>query len=216
MKTLLVVATAHEIQPLLDHYGIRSDVAGKALPISENVNVLITGPGMINTTYSLTKKFQLLKPELILNAGIAGSFNRNISIGEVVKVEEEYFGDLGAEDDDVFLSMDEIGLGSNKVVAGKIYYNDKLKRLRSVIGISVNKVHGCEGSIKKVSEKFSADVESMEGAAVMHFCGMEKVSYLQLRSISNYVEKRDKSKWQIPLAIKNLNEFLIDLIPGLK
>lgn len=35
---------------------------------------------------------------------------------------------------------------------------------------------------------------------------------IQIRAISNYVEKRDKSKWNMPLAINNLNEFLIEFV----
>ena len=51
----------------------------------------------------------------------------------------------------------------------------------------------------------------MEGAAFLASCGHAK-HYTQIRAISNYVEKRDKSKWNMPLAIKNLNDFLINFI----
>jgi len=52
----------------------------------------------------------------------------------------------------------------------------------------------------------------MEGAAFHYACLKEKVPYAEIRSISNYVEKRDRSKWNIPLAIKNLNDFFIVLL----
>jgi futalosine hydrolase len=41
---------------------------------------------------------------------------------------------------------------------------------------------------------------------------MEGIPFLQLRSVSNYVEIRDKSKWNIPLAVKQLNDKLKELI----
>ena len=55
----------------------------------------------------------------------------------------------------------------------------------------------------------------MEGAA-LHFIGLhQKISFIQLRSISNTVGERDKSKWKIKEAICNLNKelkILVDLI----
>ena len=41
---------------------------------------------------------------------------------------------------------------------------------------------------------------------------MENMNFLQLRSISNYVEERNKANWDIPLAIKNLNDKLSEVI----
>jgi futalosine hydrolase len=49
----------------------------------------------------------------------------------------------------------------------------------------------------------------MEGAAVFYVAQQEKIPALQIRAISNLVEKRNKDNWDIPLAIKNLNEWLI-------
>ena len=55
----------------------------------------------------------------------------------------------------------------------------------------------------------------MEGAAFFYVCLQEKIPFLQIRSISNYVEKRNKSNWNIPLAIDNLNVVLLDIINSL-
>ena len=47
----------------------------------------------------------------------------------------------------------------------------------------------------------------MEGAAF--FAGCKRLdNFTQIRAVSNYVEKRDKSKWNISLAIENLNKTL--------
>jgi futalosine hydrolase len=84
--------------------------------------------------------------------------------------------------------------------------------LKSVKGITVNTVHGNEAAIEKVRQLYKPDVESMEGAAFFAACKGTAKNYVQIRAVSNYVEKRDKSKWQMPLAIKNLNDFLIAFI----
>jgi futalosine hydrolase len=45
----------------------------------------------------------------------------------------------------------------------------------------------------------------MEGAACMMVCNKLGFEFFQIRAISNYVEERAKEKWNISLAIKNLN-----------
>jgi futalosine hydrolase len=50
-------------------------------------------------------------------------------------------------------------------------------------------------------------IESMEGAAFFYACRQLNVPCLQIRAVSNYVEKRNRDNWHIGLAIKNLNKF---------
>jgi futalosine hydrolase len=90
--------------------------------------------------------------------------------------------------------------------------NPWIDSLKKVKGITVNTVHGNEVAIEKVKQLYQPDVESMEGAAFFAGCVRAGGDFIQIRAISNYVEKRDKSKWQMPLAIKNLNDFLINFI----
>jgi len=67
-------------------------------------------------------------------------------------------------------------------------------------------------SILKIRSLFNADVESMEGAAFLFSCLTSKVPCFQVRSISNYVEERDKTRWNLELAFKNLNKALWEII----
>jgi futalosine hydrolase len=55
----------------------------------------------------------------------------------------------------------------------------------------------------------------MEGAAFHYVCLLEKAPFAQVRAISNYVETRDKSKWQIPTAIQSLNQWAISFLESL-
>jgi futalosine hydrolase len=55
---------------------------------------------------------------------------------------------------------------------------------------------------------FDPDIESMEGAAIFYVCLLEKVPFLEIRGISNYVDIRDTDKWDIPTAIENLTNEL--------
>ncbi|MCY1528458.1 Futalosine hydrolase [compost metagenome] len=49
----------------------------------------------------------------------------------------------------------------------------------------------------------------MEGAAVFYAAEQLHIPSAQIRCISNYVEKRNREKWEIGLAIANLNEWLV-------
>lgn len=209
MRILIIAATENEIQPFLN-----SDIQ-KLHP----VDVLITGVGMVATAYSLTKKIKKNSYDLLLNVGIAGSFSKDIPLGRVVRIKVDSFSELGAQDDAQFLTLKDLGLGEFQYlenVETTLENNALIKSLSVAKGITVNKAHGKDSSIQKVIKQFSPDVESMEGAAVFYVAKQEKIPVLQIRAISNLVEKRNKANWNIPLAIKNLNDWLISFSSSLK
>ena len=55
----------------------------------------------------------------------------------------------------------------------------------------------------------------MEGAAFHYVCLQQKIKFLQLRSISNRVGERDKTKWAMKEAIANLNIELKKLVKNI-
>jgi futalosine hydrolase len=61
------------------------------------------------------------------------------------------------------------------------------------------------GTLKQI---YHADLESMEGAAFFYACLSDGVPFAEIRSVSNYVAERDKSHWNVPLAIQNLDKTL--------
>lgn len=215
MKILIVSATRFEIEPLLLQMekvrGQNSNFISCSLRENE-IDFLITGVGMVATAY-FTGKIIDETYDLAINAGICGSFNRNLEIGDVVNVSDDVFAELGAEDDNKFLSLEEMKLPGISGITNKSgALHELIEMLPKVNGITVNTTHGEEKSIQKVYERFHPYVESMEGAAFMFACEQEKIPYVQLRAVSNYVEKRNRDAWNIPLAIKNLNEKLIEFI----
>lgn len=219
MNTLIVAATNAELRPLLeewDYTSVNGNLYTSQFLEIAVPDILVSGPGLINTVYHLGKILSGKKYDLIINVGIAGSFNRNISVGEVVNILTDCFSELGAEDDDHFLSIFEMGLLNkddfpfrNGLLHANISPSIELKKMK---GISVNTVHGKAANINKIINRLNPDVESMEGAAVFFVALMEGLSCMQFRAISNYVEKRNREAWNIPLAIENLNFFLIEAI----
>ncbi len=219
MKILVVAATKEEVSYLFDKYGIQI-AADKHLYKHELFDLLITGIGMVNTTYYLTKTVLTKKYDLTINLGIAGSFKEHIKIGDVVEVTTEQFGDLGAEDNDNFLDSFELNLqnksqypfigGVLKVQASNLHLS--LDDIQKANSISVNKAHGNLRSIQLISKKYNPDIENMEGAAFFYCCLKENVPFIEIRAISNYVEPRNKENWDIPLAIKHLNTTAINIL----
>ena len=215
MKILIVAATRFELEETInkmEHVLNNTNMLIKCTYKNIEIDFLITGIGMITTTYYLSKVLDD-SYDVAINSGICGSFNRNLEIGSVVNIYEDCFSELGAEDGDKFLSLNELNLpGSIKITNSSSSLNYVSKMLPKVNGITVNTTHGNEKSIEKVVTKFHPITESMEGAAFMFVCENEKIPYIQIRAVSNYVEFRNKNAWNIPLALENLNATLINLL----
>ena len=221
MNILLVAATLAEIEPLISSLKIDYD---KPATVGNHIlTTLITGVGMVATAYALGRHLAENQYDLAINAGIAGTFDFNIAPGEVVLITEDIFAEQGAEDGENFISLKALGYGEishfpNAIIlqlgsnVSNIANSIALKKLKNVKAITVNKVHGHELSIAKTLLRFDAQVESMEGAAFFYACNKSNTPCIQIRSISNYVERRNMENWNIALAIKNLNHQLIELL----
>ena len=83
---------------------------------------------------------------------------------------------------------------------------------KKVNAITVNKVHGSEKSIELLKNKIKADIETMEGVAFFNALRTQDTPYVQIRSISNMVERRNKGNWEIGNAITALNKVLVSLL----
>lgn len=219
MHILIVSATQFEVKPLLDYLGIEHPAvginnSGEAMH-GNRIAVLITGIGMVNTAFAMGR-YAMYDFDHMINVGVCGAFNRDISLGSLVNVTSDVLSELGAEDGEHFLTYDQLQLPGEHLFSNQLSKQFKqTDALPKVKGITVNTVHGNEASIEKVKQLYNPDVESMEGAAFYACCKHTNAQYMQIRAVSNYVEKRDKSKWQMPLAIKNLNDYLIEWINGL-
>jgi futalosine hydrolase len=174
----------------------------------------VTGVGMTATAFHLGRAFNN-KYDLAFNFGLAGSFNSNLEKGSVVNIIEDHFSELGAEDGEQFLTLKDIKLdGEQMVINDSVIKNKILENIPKVNGITVNTVHGNEESINKVFERFHPITESMEGAAFLFACKQMGIPHAQIRAVSNYVEKRNKANWNIPLAIENLNKKALEILDG--
>jgi len=218
MRILIVAATEDEVRSPKSEVG--SHIPGLKTQDSglktQDLTFLITGVGMVATAFALGQHLANNQYDLAINLGIAGAFDRNIELGEVLEITEDTFAELGAEDGDEFIPIDKLGFGTGvyKPLA-KLSDLASSANLKTASAITVNTVNGNEASIKKITGRLNPQLESMEGAAFFYACKQMNMPCLQIRAVSNYVEKRNRDNWKIGPAIKNLNTFALNFLKQL-
>lgn len=215
MRLLIVAATTFEIEMLLSYLDQRFEKINYLCYKRKEteIKICITGVGMMLTSFRVLESILEYKPQFALQVGVAGSFDKQLKLGDLVLVHSETMADLGAEDHFEFLDIFDLGLmqPDESVFKAKQLVNPIANQwnLPFVNAISVNAASGCAATIKMRQEKYECIIESMEGAAFHLVCLKYQIPFLQIRAISNYVEPRDKSKWEMKKAIHKLNNWII-------
>ncbi len=208
MKIAIVAATNAEIIPDLNDF---------QRPGDEFVR-LITGVGMVNMTYALTKCAYQDQPDAFILLGIAGSFTSQLPLNAVVAVENEFLGDMGVMENEQWKDIFDLELADphQAPYQQKALKNPFLKefnlRLPAVNSVSVNCISTNAQHILTLQNYYNVQIESMEGAAFHHVMLDMQKPFLQIRAISNAIGERDKSKWAIGPSIHALNQTCIDLL----
>ena len=226
MKILVVSATVVEIEKTMHIFEIElqnNEFFFTKKFFDTEISFLITGVGSYAMIYKLTALLNREKFDLIINVGIAGSFEKSLKIGDLVLVESEEIGDLGIDDNDNFRTLfeenftdkNDFPFSEGKLICNYYPPSSQLPS-QKVKSLSLNTVGGEETKIKRLRQKFDAQIENMEGAAFFYVCLMSEMKFIEIRAISNFVEPRNKENWQIMTAISNLNEnlkiLLLDLL----
>ena len=220
MKILLVAATQAEIDLYCRLSGVTEE--HPVVRAGMEISCLITGVGIAAAAFSLGRHLALNAYDLIIHAGIAGAIDRKLSIGQTVFVRSDMFYKLGAEDGENYLSVFDLGLDNPDEYPfkhGKLFHDfpvfgrDFISTVTSVEAITVQTIHGNQTSIETLLQTCpEAQIESQEGASVLFAAKMMQMPCIQIRTISNFVERRNRDAWNLPLAIENLNHFLSNLL----
>jgi len=215
MRILIVSATSAEIAPVVARLNDGSTTGPRRTTHRHGahvVDVLTTGVGMVATAAWCARTLSERSYDLALNLGLCGSFDAAFPPGALVHVTADRFAELGAEDRDAFLTMEELQLvgadefpfRGGQLVNSRPPVNRSLNDLPSVCGITVNTVHGREASIAEVVARFRPQVESMEGAAFMYACLIQPIPFAAVRAVSNAVEPRNRGAWRVGEAVDAL------------
>lgn len=212
MRIVIAAATANEWTPAYNAYFkiLPDSISGFAVSFHE------TGVGMLSTTAALMQIVTEHMPNMVIQLGIAGCFEKNIPVGNTVIVKEEITADLGVEENGEWKDIFDLELEKpdkfpflNKRLPNNNLYKLNLLNLDEVLAVTINEITTKSQRIEQLKKKYNPYLESMEGAALHYVCSLMNIPFLQIRSVSNYVGDRDKKNWNIPLAIENANNILL-------
>ncbi len=214
MAVLIMAATSHEIGPTIDYLNSQAFMVNNQV-----LDLLMSGVGLLPSSYALTSHLINHSADLVIQAGIAGSFSDTYPPATTVLVQEELLGDSGVIEEGIFKDIFDLKLANehgepftNKKLINPACQRWKKTGLPFVTGVTVNEITTDEKRIEQLKEKYGADIESMEGAALHYVCLQQKIPFIQIRSVSNYVGERNKSRWKMEEAINQLNKTLITFL----
>jgi futalosine hydrolase len=221
LQILLVSATDAEADALRKIHGIIRLPHGIYKLDNYEISILVTGVGSVSTAWAMKQWLTTnSRPDIAINVGIAGSYRDEIKIGDIVIPISDCFADMGIETSSGYLTLAEAGLSDpdkypfkgGQIIASNRYTDRIRKYLRPVRAVTVNTATGSLASIRRLSDKYNPDIETMEGATFFYICAMEEIPFIAIRGISNRVEPRNKRDWNITQAINNLSLKLKEIL----
>ena len=217
MAVLIMAATSREIAPTIEYLNSNGFMVNDQI-----LDLLISGVGLLSSAYTLTSRIINHSPELVIQAGIAGSFSDVYPPASTVLIQEEVLGDCGVIEEGIFKDIFDLNLANengepftNKKLINPACQRWKKTGLPFVTGVTVNEITTDEKRIEQLKVKYKPDIESMEGAALHFVCLQQKIPFVQMRTVSNYVGERNKSRWKMEEAINQLNKNLITFLQQL-
>lgn len=181
-----------------------------------NVEVLVSGIGGFATMYNLTKYCCEHRPDFIIHAGICGSFDKTLEIGETVTVMIDHFADFGVFEEGKWKTGFEMKLISSHkspFTEGELVATSTdVASFPKVMAVTSQTITSLPEQIATLEKKFHPAIETMEGAYVHYVCIKEEIPFIHLRTVSNMVGERDKSRWNISLAVTNLHQAISEVI----
>lgn len=202
---------------------------------NKDIVYAVSGIGKANASHAVTILIETFSPELVILFGVGGAYpSAGLTVGDIAIAQKEVYGDEGVRVKDGFHSTESVGIPLLKKDHKK-YFNefplDKrlMQRCLSILKLASRPlpltpavkygafitVSTCTGIKKKALElekRYSAICENMEGAAVAHICAVYGTPMIEIRGISNIVEDRDKSKWDLKLASDNCQKMILELL----
>lgn len=201
----------------------------------QRIALLHTGVGKSNAAAATTALLEHYRPTAIFLTGCAGAYaGSGLAVGDLALASEEIFGDEGVATTNGFLDMAELGFPLARV-GDLAYYNrfplDEPLRNRALPLIetaaqaanrrlasgSFITVSSCSGTLRDGSQlglRWGGLCENMEGAAVAQVCALYGVPLLEVRGISNLVEDRDLSRWDLRSAARLAQAAVESILSG--
>lgn len=232
MDTVIITAaTGGELTALVRKTGARRfnsrlpvnlyvfSAGGKRIVFAE------TGIGKALAASTTTALINVFSPGMILNTGCAGAYAvSGLRTGGLALATSEIFADDGVETPRGWQSLEEMGFPlwerdgcrmGNEIpltatlvekacgIADRDGFQLKAGKFLTVSTCSGSRVRG-----DTLAKRYGGICENMEGAAVALIAAIYGIPCMEVRGISNLVEDRDLSRWDIPSAVAAASNFI--------
>lgn len=205
-KSIIFVPTIQEAEAIFEGINFIKNRYDLFEGDFSDTKVVVSGITKTNIAYASTIMFHSYSFKNAFLIGIAGCYrNSNLTIGEVVCVENDYFVDEGLLIEGVLKMTNEIGFS---------VCNDNTVQFQTIKGSKIVNANTVSflSSFDKLAEiyftKTGAEIENMEGAAFGLICERFKIPAYHIRGISNYCGDRKNQKWDLKKSFLNLKLFV--------
>lgn len=207
---LVTAATELEMKPFLEK---RVNLV-EGLNCQNGIELLTTGVGPVATALAIAKRLseRTNLVNCVVNFGIAGAYMQpekqmQLELLDICLAEREVFGDLGVclNGEIEYLDGDLTGPLVHTLSRQLLERaSEKLETegVQAYVGnfITVNSASGSRKRGDFLQKTWQGLCENMEGASIAKACGEIKIPFLEVRSISNFVEDRDPATWKLKEA----------------
>lgn len=191
---------------------VERDAVLRGLKGDTRFDVVVAGVGPVAAAVSTVKALAAGEYDLVVSAGIAGGFVGKAEVGSIVVASEIIAADLGAETQEGFSSVDELGFGSSRVPvdAGLVKRVTEAVQMAGLpVGagpvLTLSTVTGTAATADELALRVTGAVaEAMEGYGVAHAAQDHGVPVLEIRTISNPIGPRDRAAWRMKEAFDAL------------
>ncbi|HEY4433294.1 MAG TPA: futalosine hydrolase [Candidatus Cybelea sp.] len=169
----------------------------------DGVDRLVSGVGPVEAASAVSTALATGRYSLVVNAGIAGAFDGAAAVGDGVVVSEERM-ELRLESGEAFsLPRGECPVESARSDASLVT-RLQAAGFAALRGITVSRVTSSEATAQRLAQTLGAQVESMEGFAVLRAAQRAGVAAIEVRGISNRCGARERSGWNFAAGVAGL------------
>lgn len=172
----------------------------------------VIGVGKAAATLRTCELLLRSRPPWLLLVGVCGAYPGTLAVGDLCVVGEDRLADEGVGlRAGGFTGIAAMGLGDEGPFRGDVERSQAIAgRLGCpiVAGATVSTCSGCDERSLALAGRSGAQVETMEGAAVLLVCQHLGVPAVQLRCVSNRTGEREAAGWDLHGAASRLQAAL--------
>ncbi|MCW2502622.1 MAG: futalosine hydrolase [Actinomycetia bacterium] len=204
MRILVVTAVAAERDAVVAGRADFAPVRGLPYGAVSDGRVVVAagGVGPVAAAVATARLIALGQFALVISAGIGGAFDGRAVIGDVVAATESRFADLGADTDEGFLHVTDLGFPGGaplRAATVDLPLTGPVLTLATMTGTETAAAALCAAHPDALAE-------AMEGYGVAWAATEHGLPWAEVRAVSNLIGRREKSMWDIPRAFAALGK----------